>query len=101
MKPGLGQALFTAECSHCFHFSCISSNVRHGNLVCPVCRAKWKEVPWQAPSEIRKVHQGGDAARSHHRTPRQSPQRMPHRSPHHVEVIAIEESPLEVHIPFL
>jgi hypothetical protein len=101
MKPGLGQALFTAECSHCFHFSCISSNVRHGNLVCPVCRAKWKEVPWQAPSEIRKVNQGGDAARSHHRTPRQSPQRMPHRSPHHVEVIAIEESPLEVHIPFL
>ncbi|CAK9220495.1 unnamed protein product, partial [Sphagnum troendelagicum] len=74
MKPGLGQALFTAECSHCFHFSCISSNVRHGNLVCPVCRAKWKEVPWQAPSEIRKVNQGGDAARSHHRTPRQSPQ---------------------------
>ncbi|CAM6050085.1 unnamed protein product [Sphagnum compactum] len=82
MKPGLGQALFTAECSHCFHFSCISSNVRHGNLVCPVCRAKWKEVPWQAPSEIRKVNQGGDAARSHHRTPRQSPQRLPHRSPH-------------------
>ncbi|CAM6027703.1 unnamed protein product [Sphagnum balticum] len=74
MKPGLGQALFTAECTHCFHFSCISSNVRHGNLVCPVCRAKWKEVPWQAPSEIRKVNQGGDAARSHHRTPRQSPQ---------------------------
>ncbi|KAG6554850.1 hypothetical protein Mapa_003433 [Marchantia paleacea] len=49
MKAGQGQALFTAECSHTFHFSCIASNVRHGNLVCPVCRAKWKEVPWQAP----------------------------------------------------
>eukprot|EP01018_Ginkgo_biloba_P025791 Gb_04078 [translate_table: standard] len=49
MKPGHGHAIFTAECSHAFHFPCIASNVRHGNLVCPVCRAKWKEVPWQAP----------------------------------------------------
>ncbi|XP_024532040.1 uncharacterized protein LOC112346725 [Selaginella moellendorffii] len=54
MKPGLGHALFTAECSHTFHFSCIASNVRHGNLVCPVCRARWKEVPWQAPPEAGK-----------------------------------------------
>lgn len=49
MKAGHGQALFTAECSHSFHFSCIASNVRYGSLVCPVCRATWKEVPWQAP----------------------------------------------------
>ncbi|CAK8536220.1 unnamed protein product [Lathyrus sativus] len=47
MKPGQGQAIFTAECSHSFHFQCITSNVRHGNQVCPVCRAKWKEVPFQ------------------------------------------------------
>jgi len=47
MKPGTGHAIFTAECSHSFHFPCIVSNVRHGNLICPVCRAKWKEVPWQ------------------------------------------------------
>lgn len=49
MKPGHGHAIFTAECSHSFHFPCIASNVRHGNLICPVCRAKWKEVPWQVP----------------------------------------------------
>ncbi|KAJ7537451.1 hypothetical protein O6H91_11G006200 [Diphasiastrum complanatum] len=49
MKAGHGHALFTAECSHTFHFSCITANVRHGNLICPVCRAKWKDVPWQAP----------------------------------------------------
>ncbi|KAB8090139.1 hypothetical protein EE612_015231 [Oryza sativa] len=42
-----GQALFTAECSHEFHFHCISSNVNHGNYVCPVCRAEWKELPFQ------------------------------------------------------
>ena len=48
MKPGHGHALFTAECSHTFHFSCIASNVSYGNLVCPVCRATWKEVPCQA-----------------------------------------------------
>jgi uncharacterized protein YegL len=45
MKPGQGQALFTAECSHEFHFQCISSNVRHGNYICPICRSNWKEIP--------------------------------------------------------
>ncbi|XP_015692358.1 E3 ubiquitin-protein ligase WAV3-like [Oryza brachyantha] len=46
MKHGNGHALFTAECSHMFHFHCISSNVKHGNYFCPVCRAKWKEIPF-------------------------------------------------------
>ncbi|KAJ7570370.1 hypothetical protein O6H91_01G117400 [Diphasiastrum complanatum] len=32
---------------------------RHGNLVCPVCRAKWTEVPWQAPVEVQKVQKLG------------------------------------------
>uniref|UniRef100_A0A2P2IU57 Uncharacterized protein MANES_04G018200 n=1 Tax=Rhizophora mucronata TaxID=61149 RepID=A0A2P2IU57_RHIMU len=47
MKPGQGHAIFMAECSHSFHFHCITSNVKHGNQVCPVCRAKWKEIPFQ------------------------------------------------------
>ncbi|XP_068665364.1 E3 ubiquitin-protein ligase WAV3-like [Aristolochia californica] len=47
MKPGQGHAIFTAECSHAFHFHCIASNVKHGNQICPVCRAKWKEIPFQ------------------------------------------------------
>ncbi|KAB5544136.1 hypothetical protein DKX38_012248 [Salix brachista] len=50
MKQGGGHAIFTAECSHSFHFHCISSNVKHGNQLCPVCRAKWKEIPFQAPT---------------------------------------------------
>ncbi|CAI0442747.1 unnamed protein product [Linum tenue] len=49
MKQGAGHAIFTAECSHSFHFNCIASNVKHGNQICPVCRAKWKEIPFQAP----------------------------------------------------
>ncbi|KAK7324928.1 hypothetical protein VNO77_28880 [Canavalia gladiata] len=49
MKPGQGHAIFTAECSHSFHFKCITSNVKHGNQICPVCRSKWKEVPFQSP----------------------------------------------------
>ncbi|XP_062205895.1 E3 ubiquitin-protein ligase WAV3-like isoform X2 [Phragmites australis] len=49
MRIGHGQALFTAECSHRFHFHCISSNVQHGNKVCPICRAVWKELPFQGP----------------------------------------------------
>ncbi|KAE9611417.1 hypothetical protein Lal_00011482 [Lupinus albus] len=50
MKEGSGHAIFTAECSHSFHFHCIASNVKHGNRICPVCRAKWKEVPFSGPS---------------------------------------------------
>lgn len=49
MKPGHGHALFTAECSHAFHFHCIASSVKHGNQVCPVCRARWKDIPFPAP----------------------------------------------------
>ncbi|KAK8546191.1 hypothetical protein V6N13_067419 [Hibiscus sabdariffa] len=49
MKEGGGHAIFTAECSHSFHFHCIASNVKHGNQICPVCRAKWKEIPMQSP----------------------------------------------------
>ena len=49
MRSGRGQALFTAECSHKFHFNCISSNVQHGNTICPICRAVWKELPFQGP----------------------------------------------------
>ncbi|MED6172373.1 hypothetical protein PIB30_049453 [Stylosanthes scabra] len=50
MKQGSGHAIFTAECSHSFHFHCIASNVKHGNQLCPVCRAKWKEIPFSGPS---------------------------------------------------
>ncbi|KAK7270350.1 hypothetical protein RIF29_23428 [Crotalaria pallida] len=49
MKQGSGHAIFTAECSHSFHFHCIASNVKHGNQICPVCRAKWKEIPFSGP----------------------------------------------------
>jgi hypothetical protein len=40
-----GQAIFTAQCSHAFHFACISSNVRHGSVICPICRAHWTQLP--------------------------------------------------------
>ncbi|CAI9756699.1 unnamed protein product [Fraxinus pennsylvanica] len=40
-----GQAIFTAQCSHAFHFACISSNVNHGSVTCPICRAHWTQLP--------------------------------------------------------
>lgn len=40
-----GQANFTAECSHAFHFSCISASVAHGNHDCPLCKAHWTVLP--------------------------------------------------------
>ncbi|KAG6494936.1 hypothetical protein ZIOFF_042721 [Zingiber officinale] len=51
MTPGQGHAIFTAECSHSFHFHCITSCVKFGNHVCPVCRAKWKEIPFHVSSD--------------------------------------------------
>ncbi|TKW05354.1 hypothetical protein SEVIR_7G170500v4 [Setaria viridis] len=71
MRSGHGQALFTAECSHMFHFHCISSNVKHGNYVCPVCRAKWKEIPCRSLSSTSPHGRiGGNQS--------QSPQQDPH-----------------------
>ncbi|KAK8496741.1 hypothetical protein V6N13_096930 [Hibiscus sabdariffa] len=49
MEQGGGHAIFTAECSHSFHFHCIASNVKHGNQICPVCRSKWNEIPIRSP----------------------------------------------------
>ncbi|KAJ6828843.1 uncharacterized protein M6B38_361520 [Iris pallida] len=62
MKAGQGHAIFTAECSHTFHFHCIASNVKHGNQVCPVCRAKWKEIPFQISSSSAEPHHGRSRA---------------------------------------
>ncbi|XP_038886131.1 E3 ubiquitin-protein ligase WAV3 [Benincasa hispida] len=46
VKTGHGTAIYTAECSHAFHFPCIAAHVRnHATLVCPVCNTTWKDVP--------------------------------------------------------
>ncbi|KAK9134185.1 hypothetical protein Syun_013515 [Stephania yunnanensis] len=46
MKTGHGTAIFTAECSHAFHFPCIAAHVRNpGPLLCPVCGLNWRQVP--------------------------------------------------------
>ncbi|CAN6314097.1 unnamed protein product [Urochloa humidicola] len=51
MGAGGGQAIFTAECSHTFHFHCISTSVAHGNLVCPLCNSQWRELPFLRPPQ--------------------------------------------------
>ncbi|XP_043713885.1 E3 ubiquitin-protein ligase WAV3-like [Telopea speciosissima] len=54
VKTGQGTAIFTAECSHAFHFPCIAAHVRkNGTLVCPVCNTSWREVPLLA------IHKNG------------------------------------------
>lgn len=46
VKTGQGTAIFTAECSHSFHFPCIVTHInKQGCLVCPVCGSNWKELP--------------------------------------------------------
>lgn len=45
-KAGRGTAIFTAECSHTFHFPCVSSRAGDRNLLsdCPLCGASWRET---------------------------------------------------------
>ncbi|CAE6153515.1 unnamed protein product [Arabidopsis arenosa] len=45
-KAGRGTAIFTAECSHTFHFPCVASRAGDRNLLsdCPVCGASWRET---------------------------------------------------------
>ncbi|WOL19343.1 hypothetical protein Cni_G28141 [Canna indica] len=46
LKPSHDAPVFTAECSHDFHFPCIVSHVKgRGSLSCPVCSATWRQAP--------------------------------------------------------
>ncbi|KAJ7967882.1 Zinc finger, RING-type [Quillaja saponaria] len=56
-----GQAIFTAQCSHVFHFACISSNVRHGSVTCPICRALWTQLP----RNLNNPHCGSSSSCNH------------------------------------
>lgn len=50
VKTGQGTAKYTAECSHVFHFPCITDYVgKHGKLVCPVCNSLWKDASLLTP----------------------------------------------------
>ncbi|EER95529.1 uncharacterized protein LOC8080584 [Sorghum bicolor] len=77
-----GQAIFTAECSHTFHFHCISASVAHGNLVCPLCNARWRELPSVVQPQPAPM-------------PRTQPQplRRPERM-HHVQPLPMRHVPL-------
>ncbi|KAM0001927.1 putative transcription factor C2H2 family [Helianthus debilis subsp. tardiflorus] len=46
LKRGRGVAIYTAECSHGFHFPCIAGHARtKQSLECPVCSVTWKQTP--------------------------------------------------------
>ncbi|KAK5785121.1 probable E3 ubiquitin-protein ligase EDA40 [Gossypium arboreum] len=46
VKTGQGTAIFTAECSHSFHFPCVAAHIKKQQLLnCPVCSTSWKELP--------------------------------------------------------
>ncbi|KAK2656683.1 hypothetical protein Ddye_009735 [Dipteronia dyeriana] len=46
VKTGQGTAIFTAECSHAFHFPCIAAHFKKNHLLtCPVCTSQWNQVP--------------------------------------------------------
>ncbi|XP_010531335.1 PREDICTED: uncharacterized protein LOC104807655 isoform X1 [Tarenaya hassleriana] len=46
VKAGQGTAIFTAECSHTFHFPCVASRAGDSKLLtaCPVCGASWRQA---------------------------------------------------------
>uniref|UniRef100_A0ACD5UDA3 Uncharacterized protein n=2 Tax=Avena sativa TaxID=4498 RepID=A0ACD5UDA3_AVESA len=51
ISAGGGQAIFTAECSHTFHFHCISASVARSHQLCPVCSAHWRQLPLVRPAD--------------------------------------------------
>lgn len=55
-------AIYTAECSHTFHFPCIAAHVRkQSTLICPVCNSSWKDVPLLAIHKLQQQsHQHQD-----------------------------------------
>ncbi|CAI8608650.1 unnamed protein product [Vicia faba] len=45
VKTGEGKAIFTAECSHIFHFPCIAAYVKNQQITtCPVCGTNWNDL---------------------------------------------------------
>ena len=69
VKSGGSSAVFTAECSHAFHFPCIAAHARtssaSGVLSCPVCASPWRQAPFLASLRLHcSFH---DDAQSKHR----------------------------------
>ncbi|XP_023635691.1 uncharacterized protein LOC111829768 [Capsella rubella] len=53
-KAGRGTAIFTAECSHTFHFPCVASRTGDRSLLsdCPVCGASWRDTSLLPPLSL-------------------------------------------------
>nr|CAB3486329.1 unnamed protein product [Digitaria exilis] len=69
VKSGGSSAVFTAECSHAFHFPCIATHARsssaNGVLSCPVCSEPWRQAPFLASLRLHcSFH---DDNKNHHR----------------------------------
>ncbi|KAI3726399.1 hypothetical protein L1987_66196 [Smallanthus sonchifolius] len=58
VKRGRGVAIFTAECSHSFHFPCIAGYVKEkGSLTCPICGTMRKEMPMLSVNDQNQKNQ--------------------------------------------
>ncbi|KAL6885528.1 hypothetical protein ACP4OV_010307 [Aristida adscensionis] len=67
VKSGGSSAVFTAECSHAFHFPCIAAHARSssaaGALSCPVCASPWRQAPFLASLRLHCSFHDADAAK--------------------------------------
>ncbi|RWW78990.1 hypothetical protein BHE74_00012745 [Ensete ventricosum] len=76
LKASQETPVFTAECSHAFHFPCIAAHVRgHGSLACPVCSAAWRQAPFLSALHRREE----DAAAIEQGTAGETENRNPNR----------------------
>ncbi|AET03312.1 putative chromatin regulator PHD family [Medicago truncatula] len=56
VKTGEGKAIFTAECSHIFHFPCIAAHVKNQQIItCPVCGTNWNDLQPEKTAENAKT----------------------------------------------
>ncbi|WVZ83076.1 hypothetical protein U9M48_030256 [Paspalum notatum var. saurae] len=81
VKSGGSAAVFTAECSHAFHFPCIAAHARSsasaaaGVLCCPVCASPWRQAPFLASLRLHCSSFHDD--KHHHRGTKAAPSPAP------------------------
>ncbi|KAK3021479.1 hypothetical protein RJ639_047651 [Escallonia herrerae] len=104
VKTGQGMAIYTAECSHTFHFPCIAAHVKkQGSLICPVCNTTWNDVPLlsihkaqQNQNPLQQVDRPLSNAKKQDEIRRHQKEQQPllHQQQYHTKCLYADDEPL-------
>lgn len=97
VKNGGSAAVFTAECSHSFHFPCIAAHARaaaSGALACPVCSSPWRQAPFLASLRLHLDVDSNSPQRNKRRTSDDSGRKTPPPAAHSAAKVYDDDEPL-------